>query len=304
MAGAFTVLGVWAHEQVDKTRRADKRDRLEKDLTLLEKYTATSTPGSDLAEDHRAAEKHTKRRESIEKRLTALIDEDESDGMSWFMKIGTAIAVAAVAGFFVAPVVLSLLHWRSVADVQHPGYSSPQKWSVAVKHTLDNLGDDPPCGVKPEPERSPRGALLEKIGNASGPLLMGECDPLFSFALNKISAIESCRPESPDETPTTRNGRLLRLDFTVRVGSEALLPDEVLLASKDFYAVDEAGRIVQDVQFDIARCIQDGASTGLSDPIRRQNYNVAIVVDVPIGKGYIGYRWKSRGWDGSWETPY
>ncbi|MGW4371523.1 hypothetical protein ACWEKT_38405 [Nocardia takedensis] len=322
IAGVLTLLGtlvgIWANEQSDKARRRDTRDRLERDLTLLEKLSAIDIPDAAVDPDARTERKariHDIER-SIAKQIAKLGEEDDHEESPWIRKVGNAVGVALVvslaAGFFIVPYTMSLFHYRSVAAKHYPDGTSQKHWGVAFSALIDSFGDDDPCTGEPKIDavRSPRGAFLLVENKPIGPQLLAECEPLFSFGVVSTSQPEACDSGNPDALPVTETRRLLRVDFEVRIGPNKIMPDETILAGEDFYSI-VGNRMKTGVVVDAADCFANSAPGGLVDAIPGQTYYLTVVLALPdTGEtgpppaGFIGYRWSSRGWDGSFEFAY
>lgn len=286
ITGAFLILGIWANEQVAGTRRRAKRDLLHSDIDILR----SAPEGIDTEQLHR----------KIEERIRTLGDDERNDGPSWLLRISIAVLIALIAGFVATPFVASIAEGKNLAAEAHPDRPAALHWTQSVLMRVKSFGDDPWCSELSEVERSPRGAILGEIGQPTGPLLFGDCDPYFKLTLNGMQQLAHCHLD-PSAPPIVAS-KFLRLDFSIEL-SEKPLESDNFLAREAFYSVSDTGELLTSIGgADI--CDPAASPEGVTDPIPGQTYTISIVAQVPEGNGYVGLRWKGRGWDGSWEFPY
>lgn len=146
---------------------------------------------------------------------------------------------------------------------------------------------------------SPRGALEVAIGEEgimSGSA-SGDGPEAARFTLDAATWDPAC------DAGYGRDGRAhnewLQLDFTVKTGSFPLSVDA--LSKPQFYAVTDAGEIVEVGKTQGDFCMRDASWFGVEDGKPNATYSVMLLLDVPENVVTVGYDSPVPGSDSSWE---
>ncbi|MGW0635021.1 hypothetical protein [Nocardia salmonicida] len=252
-----------------KGRDARLRRSLDHDIDLLKRQPNEEVRGELL--------------ESIQEKTAKLVQRHRTQNQRRVVWVASTVVVIVVVGIFgllVADNHAKLAHGR-------PGETSLKHWGVAVGSVLRGEHLSPRGNVMSKPDE-----LFETKYRDTE---TGEDVLIAAYKLIRLVYVKTCAPGSVDQTPHSKNGRSILLEFELK-GGVADIGDATAFSRDDFIVYDLDGNKFSIGDSSGEECMPEVVDKdGIGNIPAGSTQRVLVLADVP-SSGYITYSPNSAVW--------